>query len=413
MRIPQWLQPLSRFLRWCTRGARRLWCRLAFWRACECRPKGVTLGRYVRGAKNLPIGVDGEFVLPLDLLRQHVVILGSEFEEQNRLASLLIEGVAREDPYAQVFCLDADADLEMTALYEAAVVKAGRRPFVFPQRPFNAWTGGDWHLVSNRLIEQLAEARSGMAAFHNDVAARIVQLACRAKDEPPRSHRELLQRLNYRTLCEEHGAEQLRGIEPEHVEAVYISCAALFVNVDTALDGEESFSDLDSAYFSFDPLMMGLTAKSIIRMLLSQLLDYVQHEKDPSRLCMVLIRVPAALVGEVNQAALVERARKHGVVLVWIYSTLAEAGDETQVARTLYGTGTLLGHSRVFWSELKPMVGPAGPMELIDSVPAWSSQGSGSILTKNRLLRVPPTGEVFVIHNGAVTLVDASPQASS
>lgn len=404
MGIPRWLQPLSRAFRRCIKGVRRLWCRMAFWRASECRPIGVTLGRYVRGADGLWIGGDGEAVLPLAQLEQHVVMLGTDPDGKNRVASLLLEGIAGEDRRAQLFCLDSDADPEMAALFDAATVMTGRHRFFFPEQPFNVWAGDDWRFLSSRLNE----TQAGPAAHDTSATSRILQLACRVNDELPRSQEELFKRLNRRTLFEAHGAERLRGISSEQVDGVYMRCKAVFAYLGTALDGEVSFGDLDAAYFSFDRLTMGWSAGPTIRMLLSQLIDYIRHEKDPGRPCVVLIRVPATLVGDANQAALLEHARKNGVVLVWILDTLAGAGNATQVSRTLHGAGTLIGHSRLLWTELNAMISPGGPMEVVNSVPA----GSRSKVSREDLLGLSP-GHALVVSKGAATLVDVPPPTAS
>src|SRR5690348_16738480 len=90
-----------------------------FWR--ENRPSGVTLGHYVMGDRDgLWIGHRNQVVLSLEQMRRHVLVLAETPEEKNRIASQLVDGVAREDPDAELFFLDSDGDPEMARLFGIA-----------------------------------------------------------------------------------------------------------------------------------------------------------------------------------------------------------------------------------------------------------------------------------------------------
>lgn len=390
--------------------------RLMFWR--ENRPSGVTLGHYVMGDRDgLWIGHRNQVVLSLEQMRRHVLVLAETPEEKNRIASQLVDGVAREDPDAELFFLDSDGDPEMARLFGIAANKRKwrtlffhkrkRRSLLFPDQPFNGWAGRDWRSIFSRLMAAFTFAKAGPASFYAETTKLILQLACRLEGRPPRSSGELLQRLDYKTLCTAFGGEALPGIDEKDVEDVAMRYRAVFAHLGDSFDGKRSFADLDSAYFSLYPLAWA----DATRMLLVQLLDYIQTEKDPDRLCVVFLRISAAVAGDRELALLLEQARACGVVVVPILQSLADAGSPAQLARFLGGVGTLIIDGDQARS------GMATGIRLTESVAALSSyddQSSSrgrqraSKVSPDDLLELPQ-GRVVVISNGKGVLVDVPP----
>jgi hypothetical protein len=383
----------------------KLWHRI--W-GSKPKPLGVTLGRYVKGngAGALWMEPEGQVVLPLDQLRRHVVILESSPQGEDSATATLIRGIAREDRRAQILVFDTYIDQEISALFGTPLVETGRQqPFFFPQQPFNAWAGGDWRLVSDRLLE-VTPPGGDPAMWCTSVAHRLVELACGLNGKPPRSHEELLERLKYRTLLAAYGEEALLGIDKKDVANVRIRYGAFFASRarGSALDGEKAFADLDAAYFSIGALTIGEhAAKVILRMLLSQLLAYTRYEKDPNRLCVVFIRVPAVLASDGYLTALIEQARGQGVAVVLILPTLAEAGDSVQIRRILGSTGTLIAHRYPLCPELEGGIFRKSVEAITD--PVSRMLPSASQISRGDLLEMPPK-RVLVISKGTAALVD-------
>ena len=393
--------------------------RLMFWR--EDRPKGVTLGRYFKGERGaLWIGRRGKVVLLLEQMKRHVLVLAGTPEEKNRIASQLVDGVAREDRKAQLFFFDSDGDPEMARLFGIAANKRKRRLLLFPRKkrrtllfpdqPFNAWTGSDWRPIFDRLMRALTFAKNGPAAYYAETAKLILQLACRLEGKPPRSSGELLRRLDYKTLCTAFGEEALPGIEERDVRDVSMRLQSLFVELGASLDGERSFADLDAAYFSLYPLARA----EATRMLLTQFLDYIANEKDPDRPCVAFLRIPAVVAGDLKLASLLEQARELGVVVVPILQSLADAGSPNQIIRLLGSAGTLILDSNQVRSGLLTGI------RLTESMLAMSPRDgqqpsreglSGSKVSRDDLLEMS-RGRVLVISSGKGTLIDVPPASS-
>ncbi len=393
--------------------------RLMFWR--ENRPSGVTLGRYVMGDRDgLWIGRRNKVVLSLEQMRRHVLVLAGTPEEKNRIASQLVDGVAREDRKAQLFFFDSDGDPEMARLFGIApnkrkwrtllFRKRKRRSLLFPDQPFNAWAGPDWRSIFGRLMEAFTFAKAGPAVFYAETTKLILQLACRLEGRPPRSSGELLQRLDYKTLCAAFGEEALPAIDKKDVGDVAMRLRAVFAHLGDSLDGKRSFADLDAAYFSLYPLARA----DATRMLVAQFLDYIQNEKDPGRLCVAFLRMPAVVARDLELGLLLEQARACGVVVIPILQSLGDAGSPAQIARLVGSAGTLILDGNQARS------GMATGMRLTESVAALSSYDDqspsrgrqrASKVSPDDLLEMPQ-GRVAVISNGKGMLVDV-PSVSS
>jgi hypothetical protein len=314
------------------------------------RSPDVVLGRCVKRHRGTRFAGGREVVLPRDQLRQNVVILGGDTDEEHLVAPLLI-AAAMEDPDAQVLCFSGGCSMGVGEGFEEAARRTKRELFFFPAQHFDAWR----QLPAEYWLRDLIRSADLAVWQHSIDIDQILYLACDLGCQQVRSAEELLANLDYGELQAAYDDDRmLSGITCQHVETLRTSFQKVFrQSAGAALSGTESFTDLDCAYFSFD-----WRGKTVMRMLLRQLLTYVREEKDPDRPCTVFIDLPDE--GDVYPGELMESARHHGITLVWIVPTQALALRRgPQMAQLLDGAGTLIVQSHAAWHEVRRLMGLA------------------------------------------------------
>src|SRR5262245_26837072 len=89
--------------------------RLMAWRQPDSI--GVPFARHVDGARGSWIGDRRQVVLPLNLLRQHVLLIGNGPGGKDWATLALVNALVREYRAAKMFFLDWDADEETTGSF--------------------------------------------------------------------------------------------------------------------------------------------------------------------------------------------------------------------------------------------------------------------------------------------------------
>lgn len=394
----------------------RFGCIMRLWRLISRRrpqPINVTLGRYLDGtAADLCVEADGSVVLPEQQLSRHVVMVGKDPRGKNLATLLFFNEIARQDRRAQLFVFDGDRDPEMATQIEQTMEKRGRRRLSFPEQPFDMWAGSDWRLIWSRLIAVIPPVRMAPAAFYADAMALILQRACRLGKKPPRSWDQLIERLDHVQGEVPSGFESREGEWRALVEGAKMRCRAFAGPMRTTLEGRRSFRGLKSAYFGLD--MLSDAGRTTMRVLFSQLRGYVEYEKDPSRRCVVIVRIPAGLAAEVALAELLEVARGHNAIVVLMFETPLEAGGSTQIRRLAENLGTVLVHSSSVPHDVEQLI---GPWELSDACsrshfqPASSAMQARPRVTKQDLLQL--SGRRWVVLGGKGETVIEAPAPHS
>jgi hypothetical protein len=160
-----------------------------------------------------------------------------------------------------------------------------------------------------------------------------------------------------------------------------------------------------------DTLTLGESNEKIMRLLLSQLSYYIEHEKPANRRLIVVIDEFAAFAGQVEVGKFIEHARKLGVCVIIISQTVAGIGDAVQILRILENSGVVMVHSTAAWEELLRYIGAE---ELPDI--SWRFDHAGDLESEmSRMVERPkvqrsdllalPVGHIWVFRGNKAMLV--------
>jgi hypothetical protein len=332
--------------------------------------EGVVLGKYLDGDDALSV-VGSKAIITDKTFKKHFALIGATGGGKSSTVRAIIHGVTQRElqqkqekeegkisdfEETDVIVFDANAHLEMAMLLGGCRAALGYPTLCFPRQRIDAWPG-DWMAVFNRLLEIIPFSKRGDGAYYTDAETVVLQLACRLGGVPPRSSKDLLDRIDFHRISKGFGVESLEGITEELVEALHMRVRAVLAHCGWALDGELSFADVRSAYFGMDTLTLGESNEKIMRMLLSQLSFYIEHEKPANRRLIVVIDEFAAFAGQVEVGKFIEHARKLGVCVIIISQTVAGIGDPVQILRILENSGVVMVHSTAAWEELLRYIG--------------------------------------------------------
>jgi hypothetical protein len=319
---------------------------------------------------------------------------------------------------AQIVYLDAKGDRLSAERFCALMSAAGRRPRVFPNQPCDAWRG-DWRAIVNRLLEVIAFAPEGPAAYYRDIAKTALQLACRHPDGPPRSSAELLHRLDYELLLSAHGPNSaVLSLPRDTVSHVRLRYQAFFGQLGTLLDGDWSFEDPDSAYFLLDSLALGEDTTGTASLLFADFAHFFTTRKDPDRLCVIFCDEFAAIASASDLALRVEQARSFNTSLILIPQTVTGLGDRSQQDRILGSVETLFAHAVNEPERLSELAGNRIALALNHRFDTGALNGAGTIRTEQRpaldpdKIRRLAVGSAWLIRRGGAAhlAIDRAPR---
>jgi hypothetical protein len=318
----------------------------------------LVLGATVPG--DLPWLRGSWVVYPEDALGRHLVLIGASGMGKSETALRLASGAAAAYGW-QVFFLDAKGDRAMADRFWAAMRATGtQRLAMLPQRAYDGWRG-DATALLNRLLSIVDFSE----AYYRDLSKMVLSLAIDAPQGPPRSSRELLERLSLdtlRRLYEGHPDErELGGLQEELIAATYNRYRAFFRALRGQLDGDWAWEDVDAGYLLLDGLALKDQAVSLGRYLLEDFAHYVAMRKDPARRVLLIVDEFSALaVGGTDAASLFERVRSYGASVVVTSQSYAGLGQGAD--RILGATAAVLLHQ---CADPEPLIARAGMIEAV------------------------------------------------
>jgi energy-coupling factor transporter ATP-binding protein EcfA2 len=343
------------------------------------------------------------------LLDEHIFILGSTGSGKTETIKQLINGVAQNTERDIIF-VDGKGDKTTALEVQGILYKHGRG--VAPifrlgdedTAKYNAFSG-DALAISNRLAALVGvEEAEGNALIYAARNRRLLKLICNAKDGPPRSFRELEKRINLNWLKTQWDREQYIDIKDADLKGLRDLLQALVIDFSDCIapDGFR-VEQTRAAIFSLRTSSYGDTGRSLARLLIEDIKDYVGNRQERPAL---LIIDEFGQFGTENIIELLSLARSSRLCIVLATQTEASLGDELTQEMILGNTMTKILH-RVEQPEkiagragtrLRPEVGAQiedGKMTGMATV-RWQHQ----FVVPMNVVRELADGQAFIVRHG-------------
>jgi hypothetical protein len=321
-------------------------------------PEGVVVGRFREGSRVLPVRSDGHIVLPFEEFFSHLLLAGTTGSGKSETALRIAYELARKTDY-RVFILDPKGDRELAERFVALMRAAGREPRVFPQESFDVWRG-DADAIIERVLSAIDYPDKGGATYYRDIAEVVVQLACRFKSGPPRSSGELLHRLDYTSLVEQHGEHHraVATLDMTKVNETRVRFQALFGRIGEKLDGSWAWEDADSGYLLLNSLSGKISTGSVARMLFTDYANYFASDRKSrdSRVWLCLDEF-ASVASSSTIGDTMRQARSFEAGVAVITQTVSGLGSEAQLDDVMGNVGTVILHRMPRSDELAHLAG--------------------------------------------------------
>jgi hypothetical protein len=285
---------------------------------------------------------NGQVVWSFDQLRQPALVLGASGKGKTETTMrILYEVAAKTD--MPVYFLDAKGDRETAERFVGLMEATGRRVRVFPNERFDGWRG-DWKAIVNRLLQAIVYMEVGPAAYYRDIAKTVLQTACRMGGEPPRSSRELLERLSLDSLAKEASGIASSALTEESVAQVRMRYEAFFGQLGTALDGDWAWEDAEAAYFLLDSVGTSEDAASTAAYAFADFGHYFKDRKPREQKCVLAVDEFSAIARTSDVAMRLEQARGYNAFLLLAPQTVSGMGSFEQQSRILGSVDMLICH---------------------------------------------------------------------
>ncbi len=309
-------------------------------KAPDIAKQTMVFGSAIDGDLNWTVGQWATY--PPSVLGRHLVLIGGSGTGKTETVIRLGYGARRAYNW-RIYYLDCKGDDEIAERFLTVMGQAGcnARAF-FPTQPYDGWRGNPTALL-NRLLTIVDYTEP----FYRDVAKMALDLAVHAPPHPPRSSRELLERLDLETLAsmykDQPQIRELGAIEKLHMNGAYTRYRAFFQALHGGLDGQWAFEDVQAGYIMLKGLELKDQTASIGRFLMEDFAHFVSARKDPNdRVLLIVDEFPAIAFGGANAATLFEMVRSRGAGVVITAQSYAGMGDGAD--RILGAAASLLLH---------------------------------------------------------------------
>jgi hypothetical protein len=365
----------------------------------------LALARRRRGGR-----VERWGVLSLELLKRHMLVLGSSGSGKTETLLRICGEVARQSDW-RIYYLDAKTRSAAATMFPKLMRGTGRPNYaVFPDMPIDGWRG-DGAEIANRLLQATPLGTEEGAAYYALTVRQIIHLACGAPSGPPGSSRELLRRLDRAVLEglyeDEVDLNAIARLKDEEINGAYRRYDAFFRSTGGALDGTWAWEDVDCAYVLVDMQRFGDAGPQTVNYLLRDFIEFVAGRKDDRPALIVVDEFSAAASASPAAIELVERLRTLGGHAILAPQAAAGLGDEETRERILTSTqGGWILHQVPNPDEIAELAGTKLAIEASVQVQDEDATGLGTAREQHQR-RVPSQavrqlepGECFVIRAG-------------
>ncbi len=325
----------------------------------------ITLGKHAGGNRVLSKGLKYPSLILARKKLPHMLNFGGtgtgKSETNYRIGFL----IARETKWPIAY-LDAKGDLEAAERYAWLMKKAGRQMFMFPNEHFDGFRGsGDE--VFNRLMEVVPFVMKSVGArYYTDKAIVMLRIICEDYPEPPRSSRELLERLSPDMMDFDIQKQiEFEGVDVNAMSQIKMRFAAYFRQVKNYLDGKRYWSEIDTAYFMFNSLGGSEESQSMAAWIFSSLAQYLVKDKPRDQPFVVFVDETAAIVGTTSLPLLLEQSRAFGTAFFLTLQTLDGFPEPSEQTRILGNVGIVLLHKTLEPDRLANLVAQKYQMDLM------------------------------------------------
>jgi hypothetical protein len=373
---------------------------------------GLPLGRPVGGEPVLPVR-RGWAQLPAERLAHHLVVLGASGSGKTETLLRLAWGAAKSFEW-DVFFVDAKGDERTLRRFHALMADAGRPARLFPREPYDGWRG-DPHELANRLFGLIDFAQEGGGTYYRDTAMNLVRLAVEAPAGPPRSARELLDRLTRNALAGAWAGRPEAGdvvaYTPRQVDECRQRYQSFFRALSGRLDGAWAFEDARAGYLLLNELVYGEETAKLARFLVEDFKQYVASRKPAGRRVLLIVDEFSGVAEQARIARVVETVRSYGAAVVLAPQVAEGMGGPEAAARILGSVGTVVVHRVPDPDELVRLAGTRLAVEASHQHEQGRATGLGSARLQHQH-KVDPNevrglgpGQAFVITGGRAAKV--------